>query len=130
MREILFRGKRLDNSGWVEGYFFQNWEQTYILWGTTNGIPNMIKVDPATIGQCTELTDRNGKRVFEGDILDCGDRIVYIKWHERCGTWDSQFIRYTDKPLCSNGIAPVEWKYRAVVISNVHDNPELMKGAT
>lgn len=126
MREILFRGKRLDNSGWVEGYFFQNWEQTYILWGTTNGIPNMTKVDPATIGQCTELTDRNGKRVFEGDILDCGDRIVYVKWHEHCGIWDSQFVKYTNNSLCSNGVTAVEWKFRALVIGNVHDNPELL----
>lgn len=49
MREILFRGKRIDNGEWTEGYLFVIWESAYIVWGTTNGVPNMVQVDPSTV---------------------------------------------------------------------------------
>ena len=87
MREILFRGFHpcdgpdtivVDGEKvkgrWAQGYFFQIWERTYILWGTTNDVPNMIEVLLSTVGQYTGLTDRNGKRIFDGDI------ICWIDW--------------------------------------------------
>ena len=49
MRELKCRGKRINNGERVEGYFFQIWERTYILWGTTNGVPNMKEVIPKTV---------------------------------------------------------------------------------
>ena len=45
----FFRGKRIDNGKWVEGYYYQIWERGYILWGMTNDVPNMIEVDLSTI---------------------------------------------------------------------------------
>lgn len=141
MREILFRAKRIDNGEWIEGYYatqsnhacFANQlkHQHFIfkdvcLDFNLGGLQE-FRIIPETVGQFTGLTDKNGKKIFEGDILDCCDRVVFTKWHSYCGTWDSMFIKYSGD-LCSNGITPAEWKYRAVVIGNIHDNPELLKG--
>lgn len=134
MREILFRGKQADGM-WVYGDLRKVEENAYILDYDIgdDGVSQNPKifdiaypVDPATVGQFTGLTDKNGKRIFEGDILDCGNRIVYVKWHEKLGQWDSEFIRYV-RELSSNGITTVEWKFRAEKIGNIHDNPELLK---
>ena len=125
MREILFRGKRTDNGEWVYGWYAPlvcNDKTVIPYIRNENGTDK--EVVPETVGQYTGLTDKNGKKIFEGDVLDCGDRIVIVEWHRYCGTWDSRFIKYKGEK-CSNGITPFEWKYRAVIIGNIYDNPEL-----
>lgn len=74
MREYLFRGKRLDNGEWVEGFFVKVGGYCYILTGKlriTNGHIDFVKynVDPETVGQHTGLIDKNEKPIFEGDIV-------------------------------------------------------------
>ena len=143
MRDILFRGKRKDNREWVYGYVYRIWERVYILWGMTNDVPNMIEVDPETVGQYTGLTDKNGKKIFEGDIVkavivrDLGggtekreetgiigyDKIGMIGLIEKyAGTipvW-SDFFQELTLSGCINDF----W---FEVIGNIHDNPELLK---
>ncbi len=80
MREIKFRGKRIDNGEWAYGYLFKVWEDTYILWGTINGVPNMVEVDPKTIGQFIGFVDKNKTEVYTGDILKVGGLIEVVEY--------------------------------------------------
>ena len=129
IREILFRGKRKDNGEWETGslvMIFQGLsdEQVFITDKMT-GV--RIPVSPDTIGQYTGLTDKNGKKIFEGDIIDnhvkCDMLAVrgVIEWNERNGSW-AHHLNTMNTSFCLYSAAAYE------VIGNVHDNPELVKG--
>lgn len=110
MREILFRGKRKDNNAWTEGYLFKTWNRTYLLWGMTGDVPNMVEVIPETVGQFTGLVDNSSEKIFEGDIIRFeGDKIAY-----RVGFVNGCFSPFD----CLSS-------YRLEVIGNIYDNPEL-----
>ena len=135
-REILFRGMD-DNKRLIQGYFFQKWEDCFILWGTTNGVPNMTKVDPATVGQYAFLNDIDDKKIFTADILQ--DKItsdLYIVDFIGGGFGLFTMKEYIDlkhrhKVILWDGLSELQTSCFVMqnlgIIGNIHDNPELVK---
>lgn len=129
MREILFRGKRCDNGEWVQGFYVRadhHWHKNGIhkdwiaLGASANGgwfaLHNKYAVKAETVGQFTGLTDKNGKRIFEGDIIEW-DELVWGSKHREAVTWD-----YTILAMRKD-----DWGEWCEVIGNIHDNPELLE---
>jgi len=88
-----------------------------------------ISFNNLNLMQFTGLQDRDGNNVYEGDILETSDRILKVVWHNYAGQWDTDFIRYKGE-LLSNGLQNLEWKYRATIIGNIYENPELLSTPT
>ena len=124
-REILFRGKENPSGEWIEGFLVGNCH-----------IGDWVTATPVhskTVGQFTGLTDKNGKKVFENDII--------VICYETDGEefTETKRVHYNEKECCWY---PMRWEecceycyhYTEVksieVIGNIHDNPELLKEAT
>ena len=129
MREILFRGKRVGSEEWVEGFYltspeFDNQEVAVI---TTDKPRNPYYVSKETIGQYTGLTDKNGTKIFEGDIVRVilphfPTTIGVVEYHEDFFGVDIKDVTPTQHCIgyaIKNGAVEI--------IGNIHDNPELLK---
>ena len=122
MREIIFRGKRKDDGKWVYGFyalFASNKGLKHgIYTGAENGCVIPYEVDPETVGQFTGLTDKNGKKIFEGDIMQlcsaCYPCLVY--WDGKGWAWKQNGKR-REIDLT---------REKMDIIGNIHDNPELL----
>jgi len=139
MREILFRGKRIDNGKWVYGYYapccLGRFPCSPCIVPDPDGIWEPIEVDPFTIGQYTGLTDKNGKEIFEGDILKVHDEIPLFdgyKSEEICYNGKVMYLDNRGMYVCEgNGDGNALFALNldeCQVIGNIHDNPELLEG--
>ena len=136
MREILFRGKQIDNGEWVEGAFLNDRGGAFYICpsvsdisygdsGNRRRIGCWYKVGQSTVGQFTGLTDKNGKRIFEGDIIKrfwLGSEIIY------CVIYDGESARFIGKAMNKSGFTTFDNDGEMFeVIGNIHDNPELLE---
>lgn len=135
MREYKFRGQRVDTKEWVYGYLVKTNETTFICYAdefnddlflSTENI--FIEVIPETVGQYTELNDKNGKEVYEGDFCT---RSLYGITHKSTFS-----IHYHDKH-CAFAIADIDGRVKTFlhdiththdieVIGNIFDNADLL----
>ena len=126
MRDILFRGKRLDNGAWVYGSLLQvECEDGSIVTAIFDRKDSGgdAEVHPSTVGQYTGLTDKNGERIFEGDVLtvDGEDGFFVLEFQEDT----ARFVMYGDSIVVDFDNF---WSYEVEVMGNIHDNPELLEG--
>ncbi len=132
MREILFRGKRKDNGEWVEGDLLTHGVdyETAIRVHNTNELGGgvVISVIPKTVGQFTGLTDLDGKKIFEGDIVE------YIYEYERfIVAWDDMnacfalTIQKGGRTSYDYNNYTMDDTHELDVIGNIHDNAELLE---
>lgn len=131
-REILFRGKRVDNEHeWVYGdYHNHSSEKSISFYKVFVGTPvTMYAVIPETVGQYTGLTDKNGTRIFEGDIIDVAYNPNYGGVaKERIGVRKVGFADGCYMYEDNEGYFLFTESDEVTVIGNIHDNPELLKG--
>lgn len=123
----IFRGKRKDNGEWIEGDLAQ-WNDGNMSICIGTGV--LFKVIPETVGQCTGLKDKNGKRIFEGDVFEGnkidGKRKLYKFWYDD----DEGAFVYGISYKGGYRLSIAKWCFKSEnieVIGNIHDNPELLE---
>ena len=142
MREILFRGKRCDTGEWAQGYYIRadhHWHKHGIhkdwiaLGASANGgwfaLHSKYAVKSETVEQFTGLTDKNGKRIFEGDIIKIPDD--YDEFGINAGEVYEVYFAFGGfrlKPKRSNAKGFwLEDDKTVEIVGNIHDNPELLE---
>ena len=119
MRAILFRGKRVDNGEWVRGLPF-SFHATNNVEGIETYDGERHKVDSDTVGQYTGLTDKNGNRVFEGDVMEFNAYGFHYKGV--VSFVDGNFCVMCNRPTASPFLDVAIKQHDAICVGNIHDN--------
>ena len=125
MRQILFRGKRIDNGEWVTSDTIYQCNGEIKLWDEPNR-DGFVEVIPETVGQFTGLLDDNGNKIFEGDILVFA--LAETPENERSivvyddGKFKLKYCNYNYMDDLDGVTAK-----RQIIVGNIHDNPELLE---
>lgn len=129
MRDILFRGKRIDNGEWEYGGCVFTENKVCLIYNQTHSIDLQgFTVENNSVGQYTGLTDKNGKKIFEGDIVkhESGATVLFHKvvFERRngCAYFGAVMGEYETWGFC-NSFPPT----LVEIVGNIHDNPELLE---
>ena len=126
MREILFRGKRVDNSEWADGYYWENKLGNHFIRTTSNNEGFCLfdfEVIPETVGQFTGISDKHGKKIFEGDICKAYKKVQaykdfefkgVVQYSTEIGAFELVLTPFDSPMLCDYPDCEV--------IGNIHDN--------
>lgn len=139
MREILFRGKRIDNDKWIDGCLLIDYVSgQYFIHANGNSVNESDKVNEdgclqfvayevehETVCQYTGLIDKNGKQIFEEDIIQYNKKLFKIVWVPDCAHFAAHPLKECSWNPCIN-IGTVK---NAEVIGNIFDNPDLLEEA-
>lgn len=137
MREILFRGKRIDNDKWIEGYYWTNGIGNHFIKVikdksgnfVSNAINNNFEVESNTVGQYTGLTDKNGKKIYEGDILSTDNGTPSNTGQGLVKEYKGMYVSFYGQDVlgrdCYDALNRV--CNAREVIGNIWENPELLK---
>ena len=134
MVTLLCRGKQIENNKWVEGYYvcthdYLDNREIHLMFCDDstvyphNEITGTVEVDPKTIGRFTGLTDKNGVKIFEGDVVRSritGEEFIVI--------WDELYSAFA---ICNSKVRYGFPKYNAKtywVVGNIHDNFDSLEG--
>lgn len=125
MREIIFRGKRIDTGEWIYGDLLHNVDVVKIREQEPNiqHCARSFVVIPETVGQYTGLTDKNGNRVFEGDIVYYDGSCHKVVFESRNGTGYFGIAVGENETWEFGNSTPA---YMMAVVGNIYDNPELL----
>ena len=132
-REILFKAKKVDGGEWIEGYIVKK-HGTYFLYDINESDTcrqNNYLIDEDTICQYTGLTDKNGKKIFEGDIVRYGEICGEVKFGLHENNWQIDkynqgfFVTFPKENLLRNELG--YWRNKVVVVGNIYDNSELLE---
>jgi len=132
----LFRGKRVDNGEWLEGFYVGSTHDAYII-NADSFSPHFesdyVKVDPATVGQCTGMRDKHGTLIFDGDVLERSSTRLFtdvkykmaVFFSDVKGAWGVELSNRGGETFLTDYIGNA---YTLEIIGNIHDNPELLEG--
>lgn len=126
MREIIFRGKRIDNGKWIEGSLLYDTENSlaYIAEHFEDKAAYLREVIPETVGQYAGLIDKNGKKIFEGDVVRYMNKeTMVVVWNKESASFAIAYSAINFNYLATISSAHIYLE----VIGNIHDNPELIK---
>ena len=125
MREIVFRGKRTDIGEWAYGSLLLWPDGEATILESKDGHTAVWKreINPDTVGQYTGLKDRDGKEIYEGDLL----LFVGMVWEVGCNENLASFVLCTEYVIGSTPLGEMIRSFDFKISGNIHDNPELLE---